>query len=262
MENEQLLAAYAETRAPATLDELVRRNQNLLHHILKRFAYASEPYEDLLQVANLGLIKAAQRFDAGRGVRFSTYATAIVDGELRHHLRDSLLMRQPRWVKKVYRQIQDKSNELSHKLGRPPEVAELAQALNINEDGILEVMNLYSRIELHSQDEPFASDALQAEADPGMVHSIRQATFSLPIEDRITLYAALDRLSGLPAPPHLPALLQGPDAERGRRGAGAHAEEGVARVDQGLGAPQGSARPQGVLSGRRRVYVYPSRRLF
>jgi len=195
VENEQLLAAYAETRTPATLDELVRRNQNLLHHILKRFAYASEPYEDLLQVANLGLIKAAQRFDGGRGVRFSTYATAIVDGELRHHLRDSLLMRQPRWVKKVYRQIQDKSNELSHKLGRPPEVAELAQALNINEDGILEVMNLYSRIQLHSQDEPFASDALQAEADPGMVHSIRQASFSLPIEDRITLYAALDRLS-------------------------------------------------------------------
>ena len=76
MENEQLLAAYARDGSPATLDELVRRNQNLLHHILKRFAYADEPYEDLLQVANLGLIKAAQRFDAARGVRFSTYATA------------------------------------------------------------------------------------------------------------------------------------------------------------------------------------------
>ena len=63
MENEQLLAVYAETRSAATLDEIVRRNQNLLHHILKRFSYASEPYEDLLQVANLGLIKAAQRFD-------------------------------------------------------------------------------------------------------------------------------------------------------------------------------------------------------
>ena len=180
MENEQLLAAYAETRSPATLDEVVRRNQNLLHHILKRFAYASEPYEDLLQVANLGLIKAAQRFDGGRGVRFSTYATAIVDGELRHHLRDSLLMRQPRWVKKVYQQIQDKSNELMHKLGRPPEVAELAKALNINEDGILEVMNLYSRIELHSHDEPFTSGELQAGADPRLVHSLRQGRSRCP----------------------------------------------------------------------------------
>jgi RNA polymerase sigma-B factor len=166
VENEQLLAVYAETRSAATLDEIVRRNQNLLHHILKRFAYANEPYEDLLQVANLGLIKAAQRFDGNRGVRFSTYATAIVDGELRHHLRDSLLMRQPRWVKKVYQQIQDKSNELMHKLGRPPEVAELAQALNINEDGILEVMNLYSRITLHSHDEPFSS----AQFRPGRTH--------------------------------------------------------------------------------------------
>jgi RNA polymerase sigma-B factor len=195
VENEQLLAVYAETGSPATLDEIVRRNQNLLHHILKRFSYASDPYEDLLQVANLGLIKAAQRFDTGRGVRFSTYATAIVDGELRHHLRDSLLMRQPRWVKKVYQQIQEKSNELMHKLGRPPEVAELAEALNINEDGILEVMNLYSRIQLHSHDEPFTAASFEAEADPRMVHSIRQQSFALPIEDRIALYAALDRLS-------------------------------------------------------------------
>jgi RNA polymerase sigma-B factor len=195
VDNEQLLTVYAETRAPSTLDELVRRNQNLLHHILKRFAYASEPYEDLLQVANLGLIKAAQRYDASRGVRFSTYATAIVDGELRHHLRDSLLMRQPRWVRKVYRQIQDKSNELMHKLGRPAEVAELSQALNINEDGILEVMNLYSRIQLHSHDEPFTAEQFRAEADPHLVHSIRRQSFVLPIEDRIALYAALGRLS-------------------------------------------------------------------
>lgn len=195
MENEQLLAAYTETGSTATLDEVVRRNQDLLHHILKRFAYASDPYEDLLQVANLGLIKAAQRFDAQRDVRFSTYATAIVDGELRHHLRDSLLMRQPRWVKKVYHEIQAKSTELMHKLGRPPEVSELARALNINEAGILEVMNLYARIDLHSRNEPFAPGELDEGADPRMVHSLRRESFALPIEDRIALYDALDKLS-------------------------------------------------------------------
>ena len=195
MENEQLLAAYTETGSSATLDEIVRRNQNLLHHILKRFAYAGDPYEDLLQVANLGLIKAAQRFDAERGVRFSTYATAIVDGELRHHLRDSLLMKQPRWVKKVYHEIQAKSTELMHKLGRPPEVSELARALNINEAGILEVMSLYARIDLHSRNEPFAPGELDEGADPRMVHSLRRESFALPIEDRIALYDALDKLS-------------------------------------------------------------------
>jgi RNA polymerase sigma-B factor len=193
--NEQLLARYAETRSAATLDEIIRANQNLLHHILKRFAYADEPYEDLLQVANLGLIKAAQRFRADKGVRFSTYATAIVDGELRHHLRDTLLLRQPRWVKKVYRQIQEASNELVHKLGRMPELSEISEAVNINEEGILEVLNLYSRIDLHSQNEPFTDDELHAGADRRQLHALRQESFVLPVEDRIALYEALDKLS-------------------------------------------------------------------
>lgn len=195
MENEELVAEYAVSRSAATLDQIVRRNQRLLHYILKRFAYADEPYEDLLQVANLGLIKAAQRFDSERGVRFSTYATAIIDGELRHHLRDSLLLRQPRWVKRVYAQIQAASNELIHELGRPPELRELAERLNIGEDGILEVMNLYARIDLHSQNEPFTDDELHASADQSRLRHMRQESFSLPIEDRIALYDALDKLS-------------------------------------------------------------------
>ena len=194
-ENEQILAVYADTGSPQALDEIVRRNQNLLHHILKRFSYSKEPYEDLLQVANLGLIKAAQRFDAKRGVRFSTYATAIVDGELRHHLRDSLLMRQPRWVKKVYQEIQTKSAELMHKLGRPPEMAELSEALNINEAGILEVMNLYARLDLHSRNEPFSQGEFNAGVDSNVLRHLRQETFALPIEDRIALHSALDKLS-------------------------------------------------------------------
>ena len=195
MDNEQLLKVYAETRAHATLDEIVRRNQNLLHHILKRFSYAREPYADLLQVANLGLIKAAQRFDPMRGVRFSTYATAIVDGELRHHLRDSLLMRQPRWVKKLYHEIQAKSGELMHVLGRPPTIPELSEALNVNEEGILEVMALYARLDLHSRDEPFDGDELATRADASRVHALRHESFAMPIEDRIALYGALDKLS-------------------------------------------------------------------
>jgi len=194
-DNERILADYRENGSAAALDDVVRRNQNLLHHILKRFSYSKEPYEDLLQVANLGLIKAAQRFDPERGVRFSTYATAIVDGELRHHLRDSLLMRQPRWVKKVYQDIQSKSAELMHQLGRPPQMAELSEALNINEAGILEVMNLYARLDLHSRNEPFSHRELSAEADAHVLHHLRQETFALPIEDRIALYAALDKLT-------------------------------------------------------------------
>jgi RNA polymerase sigma-B factor len=191
--NEQLVAEYAATRSPRVLDELVCRNQRLLHHLLKRFAYAQEPYEDLLQVANLGLLKAVQRFDPAKGRTFSTYAAALIEGEIRHHLRDSLLLRQPRWVRKVYGQISEAQAELTHTLQRDPTLRELSEKLNITEQGILEVLQLHTRVGV--PEEQLTDDELGVTAGRGAVHSLRWQSFSLPIEDRITLYDALDKLS-------------------------------------------------------------------
>ena len=195
MDNELLVAEYAATHSAEALDQLVRANQRLLHHVLKRFSTADEPYEDLLQVANLGLIKAAQRFDPDKGVRFSTYAVPVIEGEVRHHLRDSLLLRQPRWVKKVYRQIEDANATLTHRLGRPPHLSELSAELNISEAGILEVLNVYARIDLQGLPDAYTANGDGHLADAREVHSLHLASFSLPIEDRITLYDALDALS-------------------------------------------------------------------
>jgi RNA polymerase sigma-B factor len=194
-DNGELLRRYRVGRSPETLDRVVRTNQRLLHHILKRFSYADEPYEDLLQVANVGLIKAAQNFDPTRGVQFSTYATAYVDGEVRHHLRDTLLLRQPRWLRRLYAQIQEAVMTLGHELGRPPTTAEIAKAANITEDGVLEVMALYSRIDLHSWSEPRDGEEVNAELDASRIHSLHAESFALPIEDRIALDAALGRLN-------------------------------------------------------------------
>jgi RNA polymerase sigma-B factor len=194
-DNGGLLRRYRDGRSPEALDTVVRTNQRLLHHILKRFSYADEPYEDLLQVANVGLIKAAQNFDPTRGIQFSTYATALVDGEIRHYLRDSLLLRQPRWLRRLYAQIQEAIITRGHELGRPPTTAEIAKAANITEDGVLEVMALYSRIDLHSWSEPHDGDGVNAELDTSRIHSLHAESFSLPIEDRIALDAALGRLT-------------------------------------------------------------------
>ncbi len=193
MTNEQLVAEYAATHSPRVLDEVVRRNQRLLHHILKRFAYAQEPYEDLLQVANLGLLKAVHRFDPAKGRTFSTYAAALIEGEIRHHLRDTLLLRQPRWVRKVYGQISDAQADLTRSLGRTPTLRELSEKLNITEQGIVEVLQLHERVA--SGQQILADGDLVTGADREMVHSLRPQSFALPIEDRIALYDALDMLS-------------------------------------------------------------------
>lgn len=192
--NEALCDRYAETGAPEALDRLVRDNQLLVHHTLKRFSWATEPYEDLVQVANVGLVKAAKSFDPARGARFSTYAMAMIDGEVRHHLRDTHLMRQPRWVRRVISQIDAATDRLGAELGRAPRVAEIARAVNLTEESVLEALALSTRVELHGSHEDEAEDG-EAGLDRRAFHSRHYESFSLPIEDRLALDEALDKLS-------------------------------------------------------------------
>jgi len=194
--NEDLIGAYHQALDVSCLDELLRRNEGLLHHALKRFSYSNEAYEDLFQVARLGLIKAAQRYDRGRGNLFATYAMAIVDGEIRHYLRDSLLIRQPRWSRALYQRIQEAQTEFFRAQGRSPTMSELSEAVNLQEEGVLEVIRVYGTLNLHSLDEPFADSGTDP-PDRRLMRSTRQETFSLPIEDRIVLHDALAALSDL-----------------------------------------------------------------
>lgn len=94
-----LIVAYQTTGCPQCIEQLLESHAKLLHHVLRHFAYSGEPYEDLLQVARLGFVKAVRRFDAGRGHAFSTYTVVTVEGEVRHYLRDCLLIRHPRWAR-------------------------------------------------------------------------------------------------------------------------------------------------------------------
>ncbi|NLE74816.1 MAG: sigma-70 family RNA polymerase sigma factor, partial [Actinobacteria bacterium] len=135
--NDALVYCYQTTDCRDCLDRLLERNTRLLHHVLKRFQHQQEPYEDLLQVACLGLVKAAQRFDTERGHAFSTFAVTMVDGEIRHHLRDSVLMRQPRWARTAYRKIEEAQTAFYAKRSRFPSCDELSELVNITPEGIL-----------------------------------------------------------------------------------------------------------------------------
>ncbi len=113
---------------------------------------------------------------------------------MRHHLRDNLLLRQPRWAKHLYRQIQQAQHDFHREHQRSPSVRELAEAVNVREEGVLELIRCYGIADLHSLDEPF-SEGEPATPDRSAVRSIRHQSFSLPIEDRILLYDALRALS-------------------------------------------------------------------
>jgi RNA polymerase sigma-B factor len=73
---------------PAARRRLIEHHLPLVRAIARRHAGAGEPLEDLVQVGAIGLIKAVDGFDAGRGVPFGAYAAPFIAGEIRHHLRD------------------------------------------------------------------------------------------------------------------------------------------------------------------------------
>ena len=84
----ELLIRYHRQGDLAAREELVERFLPLARDLAQRYSYTDEPFDDLLQVASLGLIKAIDRFEPGRGTRFTSYAAPTILGELKRHFRD------------------------------------------------------------------------------------------------------------------------------------------------------------------------------
>jgi len=124
----ELFAEYQRNRDPQMRDRLILAHMNLVRYLARKFANRGEPLEDLTQVGMIGLINAIDRFDPSRGIRFATYATPTIVGEIRRHFRDR------GWAVKVPRRLQELNlaankaiEELTQRLDRAPTVAELAE---------------------------------------------------------------------------------------------------------------------------------------
>ncbi|HZU79296.1 MAG TPA: SigB/SigF/SigG family RNA polymerase sigma factor, partial [Acidimicrobiales bacterium] len=113
----------------------------LAEHLARRFTHRGEPYDDLVQVSSLGLIKAVDRFDPERGVEFTTYATKTILGELKRHFRDKgWAIRAPRRVQELYLHLGQAISQLSQELGRSPTIKELALETGASEDDVIEAL--------------------------------------------------------------------------------------------------------------------------
>ncbi|BBL78618.1 FliA/WhiG subfamily RNA polymerase sigma-28 subunit [Rubrobacter xylanophilus] len=184
-----LVAAYREHGDRRALERLFASQGALLGSIVRRYAGSSrEPREDLLQAGYVGLMKAVNGYDPSCGASFGSYAYAMMEGEIRHHLRDSGLVRRPRWASSLHARISEATARLTRELGRPPLPEEVAREANITPEGLKELMKLYFATNVSSLDE---------EPDIGAIRSLHYESFSLPVEDRIWLEEALESLSEL-----------------------------------------------------------------
>ncbi|MFS3129950.1 RNA polymerase sigma factor SigF [Nocardioides sp. Bht2] len=145
------------TQHTTARDALVSLHLPLVEHCARRFRNRGEPYEDLLQVGTIGLLKAIDRFDLERGVEFSTYATPTVIGEIKRHFRDKgWAIRVPRRLQELRMQISATSAELTQLLGRSPTPAELAEKIGCSPEEVVEGMessNAYATLSLDAGDD-------------------------------------------------------------------------------------------------------------
>ncbi len=188
-----LIEAYRERGDRRSIEQILSLNVKILNHLVRRYAACSdEPYEDLLQVGYVGLMKAVSGFRLDSEAKFSSYAYAMIEGEIKHHLRDTALVKRPRWARSLHARVSEATSRLTAELGRPPLIEELADEVNVTPEGMSELMKLFCDTDVLSLD---GGD--DDEVDVSAIKSLRHETFSLPIEDRILLEQALESLTEL-----------------------------------------------------------------
>ena len=155
----ELLVRYHEFGDLAAREELVERFLPLARDLALRYAYTDEPLDDLLQVASLGLIKAIDRFEPGRGTKFTSYAAPTILGELKRHFRDKgWSLRMPRDLQERSLAVNRATEILSKELGRSPKVHEVAEHLDCSAEQVLEAQEAAASYEAVSLDAPAARD--------------------------------------------------------------------------------------------------------
>jgi RNA polymerase sigma-B factor len=191
-DEERLLAEFHATRDPRLRDELIERHLPLARRLAGRYSYSDEPFDDLVQVACIGLIKAIDRFEPGHGAKLSSFAVPTILGELKRHFRDKT------WALHVPRGLQDLSLKLTREterlattLGRSPTAAELSHATGLSLETVLDGQTAGHAYGASSLDEPVEADGDSAPLIELLGHTDPQYAL---VEDRLDMVRAWQAL--------------------------------------------------------------------
>jgi RNA polymerase sigma-B factor len=157
--SDELFLRWAKKRDVPARDTLIERFLPLARKLARRYAGSNEPYEDLVQVASLGLVKAVERFDPGRGFAFTSFAVPTIVGELKRYFRDAgWALHVDRSAQERARRIAEARREVSSRQGRSPTVPELAEYLECSEEEILDGLQAAEAYDTVSLDAPSRGD--------------------------------------------------------------------------------------------------------
>jgi RNA polymerase sigma-B factor len=153
--SDELFTRWHTQRDVRARDALIERSLPLARKLARRYAGSSEPYDDLVQVASLGLVKAVERFDPARGFAFTSFAVPTIVGELKRYFRDTA------WALHVDRSAQERARRITDARGevrvhhrRAATVPELAEYLECSEEEVLDGLQIAEAFDTISLDAP------------------------------------------------------------------------------------------------------------
>src|ERR1700722_5259698 len=136
---EDLVSRYLGDPRPDLKDLIMVQYAGLVERTARKFS-GVEAYDDLVSVGFIGLLNALSKFDPEAGVRFNTYATYLVGGEIKHYLRDrAQTIRQPAWLQELRHRVGKATSMLQQELSRTPTEREIAESLGVSESAVREV---------------------------------------------------------------------------------------------------------------------------
>jgi RNA polymerase sigma-B factor len=189
----ELFERWSSKRDREARDRLIERYLPLARKLARRYAQSSEPFEDLMQVASLGLVKAVERFDASRGFAFTSFAVPTIVGELKRYFRDTgWALHVDRSSQERARHIANAQQHLSACTGRSPRLDELAQYLEMTVEEVVDGLQAGEAYGTISLDAPIGGEdgdiATRADAigDDDL-------SFGL-VDDRATIFRAARHL--------------------------------------------------------------------
>ena len=179
-------------------DAQITEYQPLVKIISYKFKNSGEPLEDLEQVGYVGLINAFNLYNRERGVKFETYATWLISGEIRHYIRDKhQVIKIPNWMLKLNKKIDEFMISYKKKNNKFPSLSEISEEFNLTEEGIKEILKAREAVQIVSLDQEQRKYSSDSYPKIEKIKSKNYETFKLPMEDIIALKTAFSRLKSL-----------------------------------------------------------------
>jgi RNA polymerase sigma-B factor len=184
-----------DNKSQKITDDCIIKYQPLVKSIAYKFINSGEPLEDLEQLGYIGLINAINLYNRQRNVKFETYATWLITGEIRHYIRDKhQTIKIPHWITELNRRMDEFFVKYEEETKQIPSLKKIAEEFNLTEEGVKEVLKARDVVHVVSIDQDNRNYDYNEYPALEKIKNNHYRSFKLPIEDLIAVEVALNKL--------------------------------------------------------------------